>query len=81
VVNDNVEFHAVASIGADVWAGGTGGALYHSTDAGEHWAKVSFATPSSVVRITFTDPANGEVKTSSGEIWTTQDNGATWKRR
>src|SRR5437764_12626078 len=31
----------VAANGAEVWAGGSGGALYHSTDGGgEHWVHV-----------------------------------------
>ncbi len=33
-------FRAVAAMGAEVWAGGSAGALYHSSDGGNHWARV-----------------------------------------
>ncbi len=78
-------FRAVAATGTDVWAGGSGGALYHSTDAGDHWARV---TPSSsdailtgdVVSVEFIDMQHGKVSTSTAEVWTTSDAGQTWQK-
>ena len=79
-------FRAVAATGADVWAGGSGGALYHSPDAGNHWTRV---TPSSsgalltgdIVSLEFPDTQHGKLSTSAGEIWTTSDAGQTWQKQ
>ena len=76
-------FHAVAVMGNDVWAGGNGGALFHSSDGGEHWSKVSLAANSNVetgaiVSIRFDDPQHGIVACDSGTRWATADGGVTW---
>ncbi len=78
-----VIFHAVAVIGNDVWAGGNGGALFHSSDRGEHWSKVSLASNSNVetgaiVSIRFDDSQHGIVASDSGTRWATTDGGVTW---
>jgi photosystem II stability/assembly factor-like uncharacterized protein len=70
-------------LGQDIWIGGNGGALYHSTDGGQNWVavipisdgKTLFAD---IVRIAFSAPSHGWIATRSGEIWTTRDGGATW---
>ena len=33
------KFHAVSVVGDNVWAGGSGGVLFHSTDGGQTWNK------------------------------------------
>ena len=79
-------FRTVAANGPDVWAGGTAAALYHSLDAGAHWARV---TPSSdsgtlsgdILSMEFPDAQNGRVSTSTGEVWTTTDSGRSWKKQ
>jgi hypothetical protein len=78
-----VIFHAVAVMGSDVWAGGNGGALFHSSDRGEHWSKVSLAANSNVetgaiVSIRFDDSQHGTVASDSGTRWATTDGGVTW---
>ena len=78
-----VTFRAVAVIGNDVWAGGNGGALFHSSDGGEHWSKVSLAANSKVengaiVSIRFEDAQHGVVASDSGTRWTTADGGVNW---
>jgi hypothetical protein len=78
-----VIFHAVAVMGSDVWAGGNGGALFHSPDGGEHWSKVSLTANSNVetgaiVSIRFDDPQHGIVASDSGARWATTDGGVTW---
>ena len=85
-VGDGVSFRAVATVGSDVWAGGSGTALFHSADGGEHWSQVSMqvrgpAPRGDIVRIEFTDTQNGTVNTSAGETWTTSDSGTTWQLR
>jgi photosystem II stability/assembly factor-like uncharacterized protein len=74
----------VAVIGSDVWAGGNGGALFHSSDGGEHWGRVSLDANSKVetgaiVSIRFDDVQHGTVASDSGTRWTTTDGGVTWK--
>jgi Photosynthesis system II assembly factor YCF48/Putative zinc-finger len=79
-------FRAVAATGADVWAGGSRGALYHSLDAGNHWTHV---TPTSsgtmltgdIVSLEFPDTQHGKVSTSTGEVWMTRDAGQTWQKQ
>lgn len=81
--NQPVAFRVVATIGTNVWAGGNGGALFHSTDQGERWNKVMLnaagqAERSAVVSIRFDNPLQGTVKAESGATWITTDGGQTW---
>ena len=39
-VAGNVVFRALAANDSDIWVGGAAGALYHSSDAGEHWVRI-----------------------------------------
>jgi hypothetical protein len=79
-------FRAVVATGADVWAGGSGGALYHSLDAGDHWAQVSPAVAGAnltgdIVNLEFSDSLHGKVTTSTSETWVTTDGGQTWQKQ
>jgi hypothetical protein len=84
-VDSNVIFRVVNAAGRDVWAGGNRGALFHSTDGGDHWSRISpqsgnrklegdiisirIAGGNSIVRLL----------TSAGHSWMSSDSGATWK--
>jgi photosystem II stability/assembly factor-like uncharacterized protein len=79
-------FRAVAANGADVWAGGSTGLLYHSVDYGAHWARVvPFASgimlTGDIVSLEFTDAQHGRVMTSMAQVWTTADGGNTWQKQ
>lgn len=79
-------FRAISANGADVWAGGVNGVLYHSTDAGHHWSRVlpipgSAAVAGDIVAVEFSDPQHGKIATSTGETWTTGDGGQTWQKQ
>jgi Photosynthesis system II assembly factor YCF48/Putative zinc-finger len=79
-------FRAVASEGLEVWAGGSGGALYHTCDGGNRWSRVTpsvlgVALTGDIIAIQISDPQHGEVSTSTGELWATSDNGQTWQKR
>jgi hypothetical protein len=76
-----VTFRAVATVGADVWAGSKGGRLYHSPDGGKNWKQAAFPSAQDIVTIAFTNARNGTVKTSGGELYTTSDGGQTWRRQ
>jgi hypothetical protein len=77
---------AVSSNEAEVWAGGSGGALYHTVDAGNRWARVvpsdaGIVLTGDIIGIRFSDPRSGAVTTSNVEIWTTADAGQTWHKK
>jgi hypothetical protein len=79
-------FRAVASNGPDVWAGASGGFLYHSTDAGSHWTRVvpsasGVSLSGDIVSLEFVDPQHGRVVTSIPEVWTTSDAGQSWQKQ
>jgi hypothetical protein len=81
-----VLFRAVAALGLEVWAGASGGVLYHTSDGGGHWTRV---TPSiaaagltgDIIGIQFADPQHGTISTSNAELWTTSDSGQTWQKQ
>jgi hypothetical protein len=78
-----ITFRAVGVMGSEVWAGGNGGALFHSSDGGEHWTKVSLPAnsnvgPGAIVSIHFDDPQHGVIASDAGTRWTTTDGGVTW---
>ena len=85
-VDPGAVFRAVAAFGLEVWAGGSDGVLYHTSDGGNHWIRV---TPSvagarltgDIVGIQFSDPQHGKIATSNAELWTTSDTGQTWQKQ
>jgi Photosynthesis system II assembly factor YCF48 len=84
--NFNPVFRAVAAAGLEVWAGTLAGALYHTSDGGNHWARVAPSEAGAtitgdIVTIQFSDPQQGKVSTSTGELWTTFDGGQTWHKQ
>ncbi|MFZ0760774.1 MAG: YCF48-related protein [Candidatus Sulfotelmatobacter sp.] len=77
---------SVPSNGFEVWAGGSGGALYHTIDGGNRWTRVTpsadgMALTGDIVGIKFPNPQNGTVITSNAEVWTTLDGGQTWHKQ
>ena len=79
-------FRAVAANGADVWAGGSGGQLYHSLDSGAHWTRIlpvagSVGLTGDILSLNFPDVLHGKVTTSTAEVWMTSDSGLTWQKQ
>ena len=79
-------FRAVVANGADVWAGGSNGLLYHSVDSGGHWTRVlpfsgSTVLAEDIVSLDFPDALHGKIMTSTPEVWLTSDGGQTWQRQ
>jgi hypothetical protein len=77
---------SVSSDAAEVWAGGSGGALYHTVDGGNLWTSVIPSDAGAnltgdVVGIQFSNPRSGIVTTSTAEVWTTLDAGQTWHKQ
>lgn len=82
----NLIFRALSASGLDVWAGASGGALYHTSDGGNRWARVIPSEAGAILTgditsIQFSDPQHGKVATSAGELWTTEDAGQTWRKQ
>jgi hypothetical protein len=78
-------FRALSAAGAEVWAGGSDGLLYHSSDAGNQWTRIipvssGITLTGDVVSIEFADVAQGKLSTSTAEVWTTTDTGQTWQK-
>jgi len=85
MVATGVQLRAVFALGEDVWAGGAGGSLFHSSDGGQHWSAISVSSAgatlsSDIVSIQFADPAHGSVAASNGERWITVDGGKHWNK-
>jgi hypothetical protein len=82
----SIVFRAVSAAGAEVWAGGMSGVLYHSSDGGESWTRVVPAAAGvtltgDIITIEFTDQQNGKLTTSHHETWTTADAGQSWQKQ
>jgi hypothetical protein len=77
---------SVSANASEVWAGGSGSALYHTADGGSRWTRVVPSTAGGIltgdiVGIQFSDPQSGTVNTSTSEIWITTDAGQTWDKQ
>jgi hypothetical protein len=86
LASEEVTFRAVATVGSNVWAGGNGGALFHSIDGGEHWNKVVLtangqAEHGAIISIHFDTGQQGSVTSESGGTWTTTDGGQSWSKQ
>jgi len=86
VVSSNTVFRALAANDLDIWVGGSAGALFHSSDAGEHWTQVRPVASGAVleddiVGVEFTDTLHGTLTSSAEETWITADAGQTWHKQ
>jgi hypothetical protein len=77
---------SVSSNASEVWAGGSGAALYHTVDGGKRWTRVvpaasGISVSGDIASIQFSDPRHGTVTTSNAEVWATADDGQTWHKQ
>jgi len=84
--SEGITFHAVTTVGSEVWAGGNGGALFHSSDGGDHFNKVVLSAnglneSGAIVSIHFDTAQQGSVTSDSGATWATTDGGQSWSRQ
>lgn len=85
-VTEKAVFRAISSLGADVWVGGNGGALFHSTDSGLHWTQVvpgagQDKLQADITQIQFADSQHLTLTTSTAQVWATSDGGQSWTRQ
>ncbi len=73
-----VDLWSLAYRGGKAWAVGAGGAIFHSIDAGEHWAAQTSGTDAQLQRVAFADDNNGIAIGELGAILSTHDGGASW---
>jgi hypothetical protein len=79
----NAKLRALAANGNEIWVGGSAGALYHSSDAGNRWAQVKPTAAgqslnSDIIGVEFTDTQHGKLTLVDGKAWTTADGGQSW---
>jgi hypothetical protein len=85
-VADNTIFRALAANRLEIWVGGAAGALFHSSDAGQHWTQVrpvanGEALGDDIIGVEFADTLHGKVTTSVQGIWITADAGQSWQKQ
>ncbi|MGH9603283.1 MAG: YCF48-related protein [Terriglobales bacterium] len=89
-IREGVRFRAVAAQDGNVWAGGDGGALFHSSDAGETWtsrplsgdAKRLEMTPGfDILHIDINASGQVTVTTSQRQTFVSTDAGQNWNRQ
>jgi len=85
-VAPGVRFWVATALGNDVWAGGAGGALYHSANGGATWNRVSISfegngLSDTITSIQLRDPQHLTVTTASGSSWVSQDGGQHWQKQ
>ena len=84
--NAGLVFRALAALGPEVWAGGSGGVLYYSPDSGAQWTQVlpteaNVSLTGDIMGVEFSDPQHARVATSTGEVWITSDHGQSWHKQ
>jgi Photosynthesis system II assembly factor YCF48/Putative zinc-finger len=85
-VSSQTMFRALAANGLDIWVGGAAGALFHSSDAGQHWTQVrpvvnGEALADDIIGVEFRDALHGKLTSSMEETWITTDAGQTWQKQ
>jgi hypothetical protein len=85
-VSSQTIFRALAANGLDIWVGGAAGALFHSSDAGQHWTQVrpmvnGEALADDIIGVEFRDALHGRLTSSIEETWVTADAGQTWEKQ
>ncbi len=75
-----------AAGGNDIWVGGKGGNLFHSTNGGVTWSQVHPSAQQQtlsddVTHIDIHSPSQVAVVTSNNQSWSTTDGGITWEKK
>ena len=75
-----------AASGNDIWAGGSGGNLFHSANGGVTWSQVypsaqQQTLSDDVTHIDIYSPSQVALFTSNHQSWSTADGGKTWEKQ
>jgi hypothetical protein len=84
-IDRDAQFLSIATSGNTVWAGGRAGTLYRSTDAGDHWTRITPSVGAStltsdITRIELNDGDHAVLRAGPNDQWSTEDGGRTWTR-
>ena len=71
-----LQFKTLAVSGDQVWAGGSGGTIIHSSNSGVNWETIKVPDAADVSSITVDQV--WLVKMSNGKVFASQDHGKTW---
>ena len=75
-----INFHAIALAGDNVWlAGSPGAVVLRSADRGATWHLLPTGTTLPIAALTFVDPEHGWAVGALGQILATTDGGRTWQ--
>ncbi len=74
-------FRALAVVGNEVWAGGSGASLLHSADGATWTRQVLPGASADVVSLQFSDTQHGTARTADDISWTTSDGGQHWAKQ
>jgi putative zinc finger protein len=85
-VDHTTGFRALSAEGFEVWVGGRNGVLYHSTDLGMHWTRVTptidgAVLSADIIRIEFSDSLHGKLTTAENQTVATSDGGKSWHKQ
>ena len=85
-VSPGITLHAFWTQGPSVWASGSGGSLFHITEAGKRSVRIPIKlgeddVSQTVVAVTFADELHGHVMLENGQVLQTSDGGKTWQRQ
>jgi len=77
---EDSHFTVVESRAAEVWAGASHAAVFHSSDSGANWEKLSLGVGATgdITSISLDGP-EVDVTTSENQTWSSNDRGHTWK--
>jgi photosystem II stability/assembly factor-like uncharacterized protein len=80
VASEHFDFHAVATIGPQVWiAGSPGSRVFHSADEGHTWQTFDTNQPLPIRALAFVDANTGWAVGELGTILATSDGGRAWQ--
>jgi hypothetical protein len=85
-VAPGVNLRAITTLGKNVWAGGSGGALFHSADAGATWNRLDVESGGSIITETIVgiqllDGLHLIVTFANSELWISNDGGRQWQKK
>jgi Photosynthesis system II assembly factor YCF48 len=76
---EGIEFSVVRFHGPEVWAGGSNAALVHSRDGGFTWRRITLGSSArGTISSIEAEGMRVQVKSSSGQSWSSPDGGTTW---
>jgi photosystem II stability/assembly factor-like uncharacterized protein len=78
------KLHVISVYGNNVWVGGDGIRLEHSSDNGTTWQPLTLPAKHganrAIIHIRFQSPTAGTIEGDDGTLWKTGDGGKSWEQ-